>query len=213
MFGTAPQPGPASEIRLSKRAPWDPLAHDSHLLPVGGWTSNATPGALFRDIILSSLHLDSAVAFSFESAGAAVFWVSYLGPLQEIPCSMVNNALNFSLSALPARFAVAKVGPGIFCAAVRNQNVANLIVASGHCRLGDLRLDLFSDHSSAMASRVAADDRGRVDPSFELSNGLMVFGRGGPGVSPCLSPDRPTSSSSLAGPSSPCSAHDSPLSS
>ena len=124
---------------------------------------------------------------------------------------MVNNALNFSFSTPLACFTVAKVGPGIFCAAARNQNVANLIVASRHCHLGDLRLDLFPDRSSAVASRTAASGRGREDPSFELSNGQMVFGQGGPGVSPCLSPDRPTSSSSLAGPSSPCSAHDSPL--
>ena len=107
---------------------------------------------------------------------------------------MVNNALNFSLSALPARFAVAKVGPGIFCEAVRNQNVANLIVASGHCRLGDLRLDLFPDRSSVVASRTAASSRGREDPSFELSNRQMVLGRGGPGVSPAsllISPPLP----------------------
>lgn len=75
------------------------LPMDSHLLPVGGWTSLASPGSIFRDLVLTSFYYNSPAAPSFGSIGAAPFWIAYKGPLRSVSCSLVKNALNFSFSA------------------------------------------------------------------------------------------------------------------
>lgn len=96
------------------------LPTDSHPLPVGGWTSLASPGLIFHDLVLTSFYYDSPAAPSFSSIGAAPFWIAYKGPLRRVSCSLVKNALNFSFSAPPSHFVVLPTGPNIFKAAAKN---------------------------------------------------------------------------------------------
>lgn len=68
--------------------------------------------------------------------------------------------------------------PGIFCSAAANQNVANLLVVRGHCKLGDLELTLFSDLATAMPKLKLAEDD--AVGSTENLNSAGSIARDGP---------------------------------